>query len=207
MTEPETAAVGRERFESAYAGSAPWDIGKAQPVFVAVADKIRGTILDVGCGPGENALFFAARGHQVTGLDFLEAPVAIAKQKAAERKLSVTFVVGDALRLGEWSERFDNAIDSGLFHVFSNEGRAQYEKSLKTILRPGGKLFLLCFSEHTPGNVGPRRVTEGELRAAFREGWQIESIEPASFEVCDDAKVRFGGENPKAWFLIARRTA
>lgn len=207
MTEPETAAVKRERFEEAYATSAPWDIGKPQPVFVAAAGKIRGSILDVGCGLGDNALFFAARGHQVTGLDFLEAPVAIARQKAAERRLAVTLAIGDALRLSEWTERFDNAIDSGLFHVFSDEGRARYEKSLKTILKPGGKLFLLCFSEHTPGSVGPRRVTEKELRATFGEGWQIESIESASFDVRDEAKSLFEGENPKAWFLIARRTA
>jgi cyclopropane fatty-acyl-phospholipid synthase-like methyltransferase len=199
--------VNREVFEGAYAGNAPWDIGKPQASILAVADRVTGSVLDVGCGTGENALFFASRGCVVTGIDFLEPPIAVAKQKAAERKLAATFVVGDALRLGEWTERFDNAIDSGLFHVFSDEGRAEYVRGLKTVLKPGGHLFLLCFSDQTPGNQGPRRVTMKELRDTFADGWQIESIEAGRFEVRPAEKERFGGEEPRTWFMIARRTA
>lgn len=55
----------RSRFENAYAGNAPWDFGRPQKAVVEVANKIKGTILDVGCGTGENALFFASRGHSV----------------------------------------------------------------------------------------------------------------------------------------------
>jgi 2-polyprenyl-3-methyl-5-hydroxy-6-metoxy-1,4-benzoquinol methylase len=36
-----------------------------------VADQIAGSILDSGCGTGENAFFFASRGHKVIGIDFL----------------------------------------------------------------------------------------------------------------------------------------
>jgi SAM-dependent methyltransferase len=199
-------AINREVFQSAYAGNAPWDVGKPQSPFVAVADRITGAVLDVGCGTGENALFFAGRGCTVTGIDFLEPPITEAKRKAAERGLSATFSVGDALRLCESTERFDNVIDSGLFHVFADEGRAQYVQGLKTVLKPGGCLFLLCFSDKTPGNVGPRRVSENELRDALADGWQIESIEPSRFEVRPEAKQLFAGEEPKTWFMIARRT-
>ena len=52
---------GKDRFQQAYVDKAPWDIDKPQPVFVAAADRISGSILDAGCGTGENALFFAAR--------------------------------------------------------------------------------------------------------------------------------------------------
>ena len=65
----------RDTFVSAYAGQAPWDIGRPQPAFVAAAGRVAGRVLDAGCGTGENALFFAARGHPVTGIDFLEEPV------------------------------------------------------------------------------------------------------------------------------------
>ena len=61
----------RTNFEAAYAGKAPWDIGKPQKVFVDAADQITGSILDAGCGTGENALFFASRGRKATGIDFL----------------------------------------------------------------------------------------------------------------------------------------
>jgi SAM-dependent methyltransferase len=206
MPEPGTA-VNREVFQNAYAGNAPWDIDRPQGVFLAVAGRISGSVLDVGCGTGENALFFAARGCAVTGVDYLEPPIAAAKQKAEERGLAATFLVADALKLRERTERFDNVIDSGLFHVFADEGRAQYVQGLKTVLKPGGCLFLLCFSDKTPGNIGPRRVTEKELRKSFADGWQIESIEASRFEVRPEAKALFAGEEPKTWFMIARRAA
>jgi SAM-dependent methyltransferase len=206
MLEPEAAVPRREDFQNLYASKAPWDIGRPQPVFQAVADSISGSILDAGCGTGENALFFASRGHAVTGFDFLEGPIAMAKQKASERKLRVMFLVKDALQLASWAERFDNIVDSGLFHVFPDPERAQYVRGLRTLLNSGGRLFLLCFSDATPGTQGPRRVSKNELKSAFAEGWKVESIEPAEFETHPEARLaRFGGENPKAWFLIARR--
>jgi SAM-dependent methyltransferase len=204
MDEPRTT-IDRQHFADAYSGKPPWDIGKPQPVFQAAADKIVGSILDAGCGTGENALFFAGKGHAVTGFDFLEEPIAAAQRKAAERGLTTaTFLVKDALTLDEWPERFDNVIDSGLFHVFSDEDRAKYVRGLHAILRPGGRLRLLCFSDQTPGTQGPRRVSEQELRQFFAEGWEIESIEPTKLEIRPEARAMFAGEEPKDWFMVAR---
>jgi SAM-dependent methyltransferase len=207
MADPGAAVPTRETFVNAYAGRAPWVTDKAQPVFREVADRIRGSILDAGCGPGDNALFLASRGHAVTGFDFLEVPIASARCKAAERGLAATFLVKDALRLHEWTERFDNVIDSGLFHVFSDEDRIKYVRGLATVLRPEGHLYLLCFSDATPGTTGPRRVMRKELENCFAKGWEIESIEPARFEIRPEVAAElFAGEEPKAWFMIARRT-
>ena len=208
MSEPRSTTLNRDVFQSAYSGKAPWDTSKPQPVFQATADTITGSVLDAGCGTGENALFFASRGHVVTGFDFLEEPIISARRKAVERGLAATLLVKDALKLEEWAERFDNIIDSGLFHVFSDEDRVHYAQGLKTILKPGGRLFLLCFSDQMPGTQGPRRVSKKELHDAFGEGWEIGSIEPARFEVRPEAKmVLFSGEEPKAWFMVARRAA
>src|SRR3984893_16961327 len=114
-----TPVPDRTTFESAYAGQAPWDIGRPQKAFLDVADQITGAIFDAGCGTGENALYFASRGCKVTGIDFLEEPITRARRKAAERSLSATFLVMDALALKDLPEVFDSVIDSGLFHVFS----------------------------------------------------------------------------------------
>ncbi|HEX4071837.1 MAG TPA: class I SAM-dependent methyltransferase [Planctomycetaceae bacterium] len=201
-----TAIPNRGTFEAIYAGQAPWDIGRPQKVFIDAANQIKGALLDAGCGTGENALFFSGRGCDVTGIDFLDVPIGHAKRKAAERGLKATFLVKDALTLANWSTRFENVIDSGLFHVFSDEGRRRYVDGLAAVLKPGGRLFLLCFSDDEPGTQGPRRVPKHELQAAFAKGWKIESIVPARFETRPDLKdLTFSEGGPKAWFAIVRR--
>lgn len=149
----------RSSFENLYAGQPRWEIGRPQKAILDVADKITGSVLDAGCGTGENALFFASRGQRVTGIDFLAEPITLAKRKAAERGLTATFLVMDALALKELPEVFDNTIDSGLFHVFSDDDRRRYVEGLASVLKPGGRLFLLCFSDAEPGDQGPRRVS------------------------------------------------
>jgi SAM-dependent methyltransferase len=75
----------RSTFESAYAGQAPWDIGRPQKPFIDMADRIIGSVLDAGCGTGETALLFAGRGCHVTGIDFIDEAINRARRKAAER--------------------------------------------------------------------------------------------------------------------------
>jgi 2-polyprenyl-3-methyl-5-hydroxy-6-metoxy-1,4-benzoquinol methylase len=201
-----TVVPDRKTFESAYAEQAPWDIGRPQRAFLDVADRIRGSVLDAGCGTGENALFFAARGCRVTGIDFLEEPIRRARRKATERGVAAEFLVKDALTLNDWTERFDHVIDSGLLHVFGDEDRRRYVEGLATVLKPDGHLFLLCFSDEEPGTHGPRRVSKTELHAAFAERWTIESIEPSRYEVRPDLKdLSFSEGGPRAWFVVVRR--
>ena len=203
-----TEVPDKKTFENLYAGQAPWDIGKPQKPFLDVADQISGSVLDAGCGTGDTALFLASRGNQVTGIDFLEEPIRRAKLKAAERGLNVTFLVKDAMTLKDWTERFDNVIDSGLFHVFSDEDRKRYAGGLATVLKPGGRLYLMCFSDEEPGTQGPRRVSKKELHAAFAQGRDIESIEPTRVETRPDLKeFTFSEGGPKAWFAVIRRAS
>jgi cyclopropane fatty-acyl-phospholipid synthase-like methyltransferase len=158
------------------------------------------------CGTKENGLFFARRGCRVTGIDFIEKAINRARGKAAERGVQASFLVRDALTLKDRSERFDAVIDNGLFHVFDDENRQHYVEGLATVLKPGGRLFLLSFSDEEPGTQGPRRVSKEELRHAFAEGWSIESIDPVRFEVRPDLKdMTFSEGGPKAWFVVVRR--
>jgi len=197
----------RSSFENLYAGQPRWEIGRPQKVFLDVADRITGSVLDAGCGTGENALFFARRGQKVTGIDFLAEPIQRAKMKASERGLTATFLVMDALALKELSEVFDSVIDSGLFHVFDDDDRARYVAGLAHVTRPGGRLFLLCFRDDEPGTQGPRRVSERELREAFSEGWEVEEIRASRYEVRNDPEgLRFSEGGARAWFAVIRRS-
>lgn len=199
-------AHDRTSFENLYTGQPRWEIGRPQKALLDVADQITGSILDSGCGTGENALYFAQRGHKVTGIDFLVDPITLARQKATERGLTVTFLVMDALALKDLPEVFDTVIDSGLFHVFSDDERRCYVDGLASVLKPGGRLYLLCFSDDEPGTQGPRRVSEKELRDAFAHGWKIESIKRSRYEIRPDPNdVSFQDGGPRAWFVVMTR--
>ncbi len=182
-------------FDRAYRGTPPWDIGRPQKEFVELVRRgeIVGSVLDIGCGTGEHALFFAEEGHEVWGID--SAPLAIgkAKEKAAERGLLVHFLVLNALELATLDRQFDTATDSGLFHTLSDEDRSIFVENLAAVLAPGGKYFMLCFSDLEPGGYGPRRISQREIQESFRDGWTIKYIRPASFES------RTRAEGPWAW--------
>ena len=206
---PSISADDAAAWDRAYTGQrqAPWDIGRPQPVFVSLADagEIGSPVLDSGCGSGENALMLADRGLQVVGVDVAPTAIAAARRKAAERGLSAEFLAGDVLGLAQVTgsagqPRFASVIDSGCFHVFDDAERAQYVESLAAVVRPGGVVHVLCFSDQVPGTLGPRRVSKAELHAAFADGWTVERIEAAAFEVNPD----FALGRPHAW--LARIT-
>lgn len=164
---------------------APWDIGRPQRAFVQLAESgmLTGAVLDVGCGTGEHALLAASHGAVAIGVDLAPAAIGRARAKAADLGLSARFEVADALDLGQLGLAADVIVDSGCFHVFSDEDRPRYVRSLATALRPDGRLYLMCFSDLQPGDWGPRRVRQDELRAAFSDGWTVESITADAFDI------------------------
>jgi len=76
---------------------------------------------------------------------------------------------------------------------------------MASVLKPGGRLFLLCFWDAEPGNQGPRRVSRKGIEDAFAGGWAVESVEPSRYEVRhdpNDSSFQDGG--PRAC-VVARR--
>ena len=238
-------------WDDAYAGSVPpaWDLGQPQPAFVRLAEQglLTGTVLDAGCGTGEQTLLAASHGADALGVDVSPLALEIARGKAAARGIpaaaggqvgpaaaggqvgpaaaggqvgpaaaggqvgpaaaggqvgSARFEVADALKLGELGLGFDTIIDSGLFHVFDDENRVRYVTSLASVLRPGGRLYLMCFSDRQPGMFGPRRVSQDELSAAFADGWTIVAIEAEAFALNRGA---FGIATAQAWLATVSR--
>jgi len=195
-------------WDDAYAMDRPpaWDIGRPQPAFLRLADRglLAGRLLDSGCGTGEHTLLAAARGAEATGIDVSARAIELARAKAAERGSAARFETGDVLRLGDLGLTFDTVLDSGVFHVFSDEDRVRYVASLAVALRPGGHCYLMCFSDRQPGDTGPRRVSQDELRAAFGDGWAVTSIEAETFEVNRSV---FDFTSAQAWLAVIERRA
>jgi len=124
-------------------------------VQLAAEGKVRGSVLDVGCGTGENAMFFAGIGLEVLGVDTSPAAIEKAKKKAPSLKKSkASFTVADALHLETLGRKFDTITDSGLFHTFSDDDRVLFERSLRSALRIGSIYFVLCFSDKEPARWG-----------------------------------------------------
>jgi SAM-dependent methyltransferase len=174
----------RVDFSGAYEVTPPWDIGRPQPALLVLAEagELHGRVLDAGCGTGEHALMAAAIGLDATGIDSAPSAIEQAEAKAAARHLAVRFVVGDVLELSALGDPFDTVLDAGCFHTLDDGDRAAYVESLARAVVPGGRVFVLCFSDRQPGEIGPRRVTQDEIKTAFADGWRVDAIQAAVFE-------------------------
>jgi SAM-dependent methyltransferase len=183
-------------------GPAPWDTGQPQPAVVRLASEggFAGTVLDAGCGTGENALYVASLGWPVLGVDVAETALAIARAKAGDRGIEVEFAAADALHLERLGRRFDTVLDCGLFHTFDRGERPGYVVSLASVTEHDGTLYVLCFSDEGP-DTGPHPVSREELRAAFSSGheWNVAAIEP------DRVQTRYHDHGAPAWFATIKR--
>lgn len=187
-------------FDTAYEGRPPWDIGRPQRAIVELAEagKIVGSVLDVGCGTGEHALYLAERGHDVVGVDLAPRAIELARAKAAERGSRADLRVWDALRVDELGRTFDTAIDVGMFHTLSDEERPRYARSLHAAIVPGGHAFVLCWSERNAWGYGPRHVTHMELLGTFERGWDVQ-VDASELETILD------GDAVHAWLAELTR--
>jgi SAM-dependent methyltransferase len=130
------------------------------------------------------------------GIDGAPTAIRKARAKAKSRGLDLRFEVADALDLS-LPKPFDTVIDSGLFHVFSDDERTRFTASLGRVVRPDGTYFMMCFSEREPGDWGPRRVTQAEIRSAFHAAWRVNSIDPSAFDT--------NGGDAQAWLASISR--
>lgn len=185
-------------------GPAPWDIGGPQPAIVRLASEggFSGTVLDAGCGTGDNALHIAALGLPVVGFDVADTALAIAREKADDRGIAIEFATADAFELEQFGRKFDTVLDCGLFHTLDGDERPGYVASVASVTEHDGTLYVLCFSDESP-DTGPHPVSQGELRAAFHPGtgWTVADIEP------DRIHTTFHGENgAPAWLATIKRS-
>jgi SAM-dependent methyltransferase len=160
------------REEGEYHGPPPWNIGEPQPELAAViaAGKVRGDVLDAGCGHAELSLSLAAAGYTVVGIDLTPTAVAAATKAAQERDLpNATFVQDDITTFTGFDGRFNTIIDSTLFHSLPIEGRDGYQQSVVRAAAPGAAYYILVFAKGAfPADIEakPNEVDEAELRAA-----------------------------------------
>lgn len=235
-TQPEDSEILPQSYfaEISYdEGGVPWDLGgrPQPPVRNAAQDGSFGrasTILDCGCGAGDNANWLAARGFDVVGFDVSSSAIetAIKRSEAAavsnaiaEANGAATFFQASATAL-EHAEvlqaradeigGFEVALDSALLHCLNDEAQEAYVDGLRRLLRPGGRLFVGCFSDANPDPwTNPRRLSEERLRTLLsaERGWRLVDIEAVWYERPAERATSRGGAWTMAWWCTAELVA
>jgi cyclopropane fatty-acyl-phospholipid synthase-like methyltransferase len=157
------------------ASNMPWFHAALDPDLEAALQErgvTGGRALDLGTGPGTQAVELAARGFHVTATDISRAAVAGARELAAARGVAVEFIVDDVLA-SRLTGRFDLVFDRGCFHVMDPADRPAYVATVAGLLPPGGLLVLKTFSKLQPEGPGPHRFSIVELCEVFAGAFDL----------------------------------
>ena len=201
MTNPRGFPGWEERYRTATIETMPWYWPSLDRDLEAALERYRissGRALDLGTGPGTQAIALAERGFTVTGTDLAAAAIDYAKRTAKARAVDVTFVEDDVLAT-KLTGPFDVIVDRGCFHVLAPADRPVYVEAMHRLLAPSRWLFLKTFSHHQPGNLGPYRFAPDDIRQLFDAGRR--------FEVVEILDTDFQGQldpYPKALFAVIR---
>ena len=110
--------------------------------FVAdLLGRTEGSLLDLACGTGRHALEFAGMGYEVTGVDYSEDLLELARRSAEEAGASIEFVAGDMreLDLGRTFDSVTCLFDS-IGYPCTDEGIVAALTSARNHLEPEGTL-------------------------------------------------------------------
>ena len=126
-------------------------------------------VLDVGCGEGKDAVFFAKCGYLVTAFDISEAGIEKAKRLADRNRVSVDFVRSDIADF-RFGGGYDIIFSSGVLHFIRREFRENICRSFKEHTLPGGLNVLNVFVEKPFIVRAPDSSRDESLRHPWRSG-------------------------------------
>ena len=182
------------RFEWRYwRKQTPWDTQITPPEVLAfLKEAPPGRALDLGCGTGTNAITMTRYGWQVTGVDFSPKAIAAARRKAARKKMSIQFYIGDVSDLTYLSGPYDYALDIGCMFSLKPEDRIRYAAGLIRMLPPGARYMLYAWLPHT--------------RNGRRWGISVEEVSRLFQPAFNQDKMVIGRDGPgdSAWYWFTR---
>lgn len=108
-------------------------------------------LLEVGCGIGVDSIQLAKRGYQVTAVDLTENALAVARQFALRRGVSIDFRLGNAEGLDFPDQSFDAVYSFGVLHHTPDIERSVAE--VRRVLRPGGAAYVMLYHRDSVVNL------------------------------------------------------
>ena len=115
----------------------------------------------------------------MTGIDLDDEGLRQAVRRSRERSLDARagFLRFDVRQLAEFGERFDTVLDSLVFHSFEGQARQEYVAGVRSVLRPAGRLYVLCYSDrHVRPPNPPHKVSLADISEAFADGWTVQEV-------------------------------
>ncbi|MES5928079.1 class I SAM-dependent methyltransferase [Bacillus cereus group sp. MG9] len=120
-----------------------------------------GKVLELGCGPGRNAIYFAEKGCLVDAVDLSQESIQWATERAKEKNVHVNFIYNNIFDLQIEEGTYDIVYDSGCFHHIAPHRRMNYINLVKKALKPGGYFAITCFVQG--GELGGADITDWEV--------------------------------------------
>jgi cyclopropane fatty-acyl-phospholipid synthase-like methyltransferase len=120
-----------------------------------------GNVLELGCGHGRNAIYFAEKGCKVDAVDSSQKALKWAKEKAKEKNVEVNFIEKNIFELNITEGKYDLVYDSGCFHHIAPHRRMNYLDLVKKALKPNGLFAITCFIEG--GELGGAEISDWEV--------------------------------------------
>ena len=159
----------------------PWYLPDLDPDLKEALSKYQvssGSFLDVGTGPGTQAIALSIMGFEVTGVDISAKAIENA-QKLNEK---VIFLQDDILNT-RINQKFNSIFDRGCFHIIEEDKRPLYISEILKLLTPEGMLFLKCFSDKNPDTgYGPYHFSISLIESLFSERFIILEIKDSIYQ-------------------------
>ena len=191
-----------ERYQQQPVETMPWFYPELDDDLAQALDALglrSGSALDLGTGPGTQAMQLAQRGFDVTATDLSETAIRLAQERAQALGLAIRWQQDDILS-SRLIGPFDLIFDRGCFHVLPPERRQDYISTIAGLLKPGGFFFLKCFSQLQPGTQGPNRFTPAQIQSIFSSRLEVRSVSETVYQGTLDPL-------PRALFCVMQRTA
>lgn len=146
-------------------------------------------VLELGCGPGRNAIYLAQQGFSVTAVDLSSTALEWAKERMVECQVEVDFRLQSIFELSDLADAsFDLIYDAGCLHHIPPHRRSSYLAVLHRLLKPEGHIGLVCFRPEAGSGLTDKEVyiersmkgglgfTEDQLRSIFAPEFAVEEI-------------------------------
>jgi SAM-dependent methyltransferase len=120
-----------------------------------------GKVLELGCGPGRNAIYLARNGWEVDAVDVSETSLQWARERAADSDVSIRFIHKNIFDLDIEAGGYDLVYDSGCFHHIAPHRRLSYTKLINKALKKNGHFALTSFVPG--GKLGGAEMTDWDV--------------------------------------------